>query len=391
MRFNDNTAMIGIIVIAVLGTCKNYYIQYTCVVIVILILCASMIRHQHNTFNMNIIQTDAVNESLIIEGKLCQKKCLFMIDTGYAGPPVISSSYLAINDDSNKSVKERYNMLMKQLERGVDVDKQNKAIDSFINKSACFSFTSGCTMRLMGIGSTQEQQADMLLCEMLQIKTVFGLYASPKRFTSEAHADVFVTNSLPTSVHILTCDYLIHSSPAHICISKNELHLNLSLNEEYLLKSKMHMHPLSMSGGSFVVVIEVGDAKCRCTVDTGSPGPICISQAASKKIKNCKGKSRLLNQSGVNGEQVCSQIITTSVKFGNTVYPETCMFVNNTEIDQVDGYIGMGFLRAFDILVTPSGIGFMRNGLDMKQTSVYELNASYGKCQGLEAITCGTE
>ena len=97
-----------------------------------------------------------------------------MIDTGYAGPPVLSACYLAVNDPTQDDVDQRFRKITQRLDAGVTTDRQHRAIDEFINARGCLAYTSGCTMRLMGIGSTQEQQADMLMCDMLEMRTNLG-------------------------------------------------------------------------------------------------------------------------------------------------------------------------------------------------------------------------
>ena len=209
--------------------------------------------------------------------------------------------------------------------------------------------------------------------------------------TSDAQADVFVTNPLPTSVHIITCDFLIHSSPALLSISTKELHLNMSVNDELIARARMVMYPIILSGGSFVVEIRIGAEPFRCTVDTGAPGPVCLSAGAAKRIPTCVNNSekRVLRQTGVNGEQVCSEIIAADVKFCNRTFSKIPIFVNDTDIDQVDGYIGLGMLRAFDMLFTPTGIGFMVNGMPMRDIEIYKESAAVGTCPNIN-LTCSS-
>ena len=129
------------------------------------------IRLQNNkTYKLNILNPDGLNEAIIIETKLGYKSFLFLIDTGYAGPPVLSRNYLAVRDNDLLNLKDRYNDIMQQM-NNVQEDDEHRALNEYINKCGCLPYTSGCTMKLMGIGSTMEQQADMLMCPMLRIKT----------------------------------------------------------------------------------------------------------------------------------------------------------------------------------------------------------------------------
>lgn len=384
MRFTQQRAiLLGVLVIILLCT-QDKRVQLPALAAIVLLMFKDAIRRRGNTFSVSLIATDAVNESLVLDCRLAGRPCLFMIDTGYAGPPVLSASYLS-SGETRGSVSERYRSAVSRLQNGVSTDQQNAAIEQFINTSQCLAYTSGCTMRLMGIGSTNEQQADMLMCDMLEMKTPSGFYGIPKRSTSNALADVFVTNPLPSSIHILTCDFLLHSSPALLSLEQGKLILNMSLQEEMYWRTRMRLHPIVLSGGSFVVDIKVGGASMRCTVDTGAPGPVCISAAAAKRITHrCRREKLTLRQSGVNGEQICSEIVRATVELSDNTFEDAVVFVNDSDIDQVDGYVGLGVLRAFDILLTLSGIGFQRNSHAIRSFESYVSVANESTCANID-------
>lgn len=387
MRFTQQQTMfLGILVLVVIS-CQVRFIQALALVLIGILLYSSMRRRYRNTFRVHLTATDPVNENIVVACRLAGRSCVFMIDTGYAGPPVLSASYLAIGENGLGeilSVEQRYKHAVQRLESGVSIDEQHGAVDRFISSGQCLAYTSGCTMRLMGIGSTQEQQADMLMCDMLELQTASGGYATPKRSTSNAQADVFVTNPLPSSVHILTCDFLLHSSPSFLSPKRGELILNMGLHEELATRTRMKMQPMRLSGGSFVINIEVGGTSVACTVDTGAPGPICIGASVAKKIMRCSRERHTLRQSGVNGEQVCSEIIRTQVKMCDTVFDDAVVFVNDTNTDHVDGYVGLGVLRAFDMLFTNDGIGFAPNGLPIRPFDAYKSVATVGTCADVD-------
>lgn len=389
MRFNDYAFVAGLTAVAVLCTCESARVRLAAVAWIAVVLAASMINRRHNTFRMDIVATDAFNEILALQCRLAGRRMMFMLDTGYAGPPVLSASYLAVREPAAADPAARYLEILQRLS-AVSVDDQSGAINAFLRESGCSSYTSGCTMRLMGIGATQEQQADMFMCEMLRIKTKGGAYASPRMDASHARADVFVTNALPGSIHILTCDFLLHCSPALISISARELRLNMGINEELYWRSVMTLHPLSMSGGAFVVTILVGGASLRCTVDTGSPGPICLSADAAARLRVCLHPDRAttVRQSGVNAEEICSQVVAADVEFGKARFSRVPIFLNDTSMDQVDGYVGLGFLRAFDMIVARDAIGFARNGLEMASLQAYADAGTPGVCAELRGVQC---
>lgn len=393
MRSNQRQVLVCGVLVAVIALTKHKVVRNTAIGCLVFAIVVVLMKRKYNRFRAHLIAIDVVNESLVLEGELAGEPMLFMLDTGYAGPPVLSSSYLAIGHKCRGGVAKRYHHAVELLEAGVSEDARNEAIDAFLNRSGCLAYTSGCTMRLMSIGATHEQQADMFMCNMLKLSTVYDAFATPKRASSDAHADVFVTNPLPTSVHIITCDFLIHSSPALISPAHQLLHLNMSTAEEAIERVRMTMQPVAMSGGSFVVQLTLGGEPFRCTVDTGAPGPVCLSSGASARLRSCQrnhNDTRVLRQAGVNGEQVCSELITTSMNFCGRAFENVPVFVNNSETEQVDGYIGMGVLRAFDILISPTGIGFAQNTLRMRSLDEYRSAAAPGKCDNIH-MNCGAK
>ena len=193
---------------------------------------------------------------MYIETLLSGQYAIFLLDTGYAGPPVLSSSYLSLNHEflSFSSVEQHLYDIKQRLEENIDLDDQHKAVRRLLSRGNCVSYTSGCTMKLMSIGTTIEQQADMIMCDMLQMKNTSGTYVAPKMNT-KSKADVFVTNPLPQSVHILTCDFLIHAAPCIISFSQGFMKINLSIGEISYLLPMFYVVPLKMSGGAFVTDI----------------------------------------------------------------------------------------------------------------------------------------
>ena len=254
---------------------------------------------------------DGMNEVFVVEGTIQGKNMLFMIDTGYAGPPVLSTSYLSVAVDGGPVSKwvppaTRMRVVKAQLRSGVGADAQQRAIQHFLDRSGCVSYTSGCTMRLMSIGTVVEQQADMLLCASLQLRRMDGTFASPLKQVGNAEAGVFVTSPLPTSVHILTCDYLLQSAPLCLRFGKGEIEMHLSPLETALQRQRSWMQPAVTSGGAFVVRLRIGGTGVRCTVDTGAPGPICLGPSAAQRATPAAHHSRTARGS------VCSSRASTA-------------------------------------------------------------------------------
>ena len=307
---------------------------------------------------------NGLNESLVIEAKLNGERTLFMLDSGYAGSLVISTSFMAVQRKCRHgSVLSRYRNALELLRTGVDDDARHRVVDELIRYRKCQTYTSGCTMTLAGIASTVQQQADMLMCHPVEFRTRWGWYATPTNH-QKPRADVLVTNPLPTSVNILTCDYLIHSSPALIKMKSQTLELFLS---PLVLSARAHTFTFvegKMMGGAFVLPVRLsGGEIVHCTMDTGAPGPICLGPSAIGKLAKCQRSMKKVIQVGVNGERICSDVLYTSGSVGGIHFDRMGVFANDVDTDGVDGYVGLSVLRALDILVLPNSIGLRPSGL----------------------------
>ena len=379
---------VSVIIICSMLLASDVRLEVWRVCIALIVACSLMlwIRAKVSTYKLNLVDSDGMNEVILLNARVNGRSFLFMLDTGYAGPPVLSRSYLAISDPTHLNVKSRYKTILKRL-LSVKEEDEHAAVNEYMNRGGCFPFTSGCTMRLMGIGSTQEQQADMLMCPMLHLENVvYGMH--PPKTQTNVRADVFVTNSLKHSVHIITCDLLLHHSPCMLDLGKQRLELDMSFTRYLSVKPSFYTMSAVFSGGAYVVPIVIGSGDIiRCTVDTGSPGSICIGANAASRLQQCQATDRKsLQQNGVNGEVVCSELIEASVGFADRRY-KVPILINSMPTDQVDGYIGMGFLRAFDILMTTTEIGFRLNGISMKSIGDFKSHASLRGC-GRETLPC---
>ena len=312
-----------------------------------------------------VLARDALgNEALVLEGTLAgHARTLFMIDTAYAGAPVLSTSYLAVQHSCGRgilSTEAKYRQCVHALRNEVREDDRYAAVDTLLRAQTCRAYTSGCTQRLMGIGSTVEAQADMLLCDGIR----FGMHK-----THNVDADVFVTHPLHGSVHILTCDYLLHRAPCVIRPAARRLHLNVS--PMHPMRAGFEFHEAEFVGGAFVVPMRVGGADLKIVVDTGAAAAISLGRSAVDKVATCAKPlpaTRAL-QSGVNGERVCSDVLTASVQIGGLHMGNAVeVFANADEVEGADGYAGMGLLRMVDLWLQPNAIGFRFSGLPSRRT-----------------------
>lgn len=219
-------------------------------------------------------------------------------------------------------------------------------------------------MTLASIGSVVQQQADMLMCKPIHFKNTWGRFVVPTS-AFKPKADVLVTNALPVSVNILTCDYLLHSSPTLIKMKHQTLELFLSSLVVDLISHTFSFVDTILVGGAFVIPIVLeGGLTLKVTMDTGASGPICINKNVVGKLKTCRRPiKKKVTQKGVNGERICSDVLFASATIAGIRFDNVGLFVNDTNADGVDGYVGLAVLRAFDILITPSKLGLRKSGL----------------------------
>ena len=221
-------------------------------------------------------------------------------------------------------------------------------------------------MRLMGIGETSENQADMLLCPSIRI--------DGERDVDPVEADILVSNPLRGTPHILTMDYLLHRAPCSIYMRHGSLVF-------YDTNAVGFMNvPTSMMGGSFVVTMTVGGTPLNIVLDTGASISLSISSTSLEKLETCSvdAPARRIRQRGVNGEEVCSDMLLADVTIGTLALGRVSVLANDTPVQGSDGYAGMGLLRALDLRFEPNRVGVRRSGLPVRTPAGH----SPGTCGG---------
>ena len=147
----------------------------TLLLVVALIVVLSTKRSHGHDADLHLVSDTQGNESLVVVASVppLSKSMLFMLDTAYAGAPVLSTSYLSLLQKEfllPSSVQNRYRHSVDQIRASVEPDDRHRSVQDFVRHTGCRSFTSGCTMRLMGIGSINEARSDLLLCNGLSIR-----------------------------------------------------------------------------------------------------------------------------------------------------------------------------------------------------------------------------
>lgn len=318
---------------------------------------------------LHLVSDAQGNEALIVSAKLDGESTFFLIDTAYAGAPVLSTTFLSVQhrccSRRHGSVSEQYRACthLMNTER-IDDDARHAAMRGLLARGGCRAFVSGCTMRLMGIAETKESRADLILCPSL------GNDGS-------STGDVLVSHSLPGTPHILTTDYLLHRAPCVVRPGAGELRFRASV-EAHGRGFEMHS-PARFVGGAFVVPLRVGGADMQIVVDTGAAAALSLSASAVERLETCDASGQRAFQSGVNGERVCSDVLYARVRVLKTldvgVVP---IYANSEEVQGADGYMGMGLLRALDLWLQPDAIGFRSSGLAVGRQAT---STSEGTCR----------
>lgn len=325
-------------------------------VVVCAAVCVVLAQQRRGRRPLHLVTDAHGNESLVVEADVGGLHTLFLIDTAYAGAPVLSTSFLSVQRACLRGgggVRARAARCLRALRTDVTEDARQDAVtQELLQRTQCRAFTSGCTMKLMGIGTTVETQADMLLCPALRL--------AGRGDVDAVQADVLVTNPLRGSMHILTVDYLLHRAPATLLLSRGAL----VFHDDWSAPFFTHV-PAETVGGAFVVSVDVGGTPLRVVLDTGAGAPLSLSAAAARRVARLRVPDARAHttQVGVNGERVCSDLRAAQVRVAGIDLGEVAVLVNDTPIQGADGYAGMGLLRALDMRFVPGSVGLRPSGL----------------------------
>tara|TARA_B100000787_G_scaffold112077_1_gene83451 strand:+ start:4046 stop:5104 length:1059 start_codon:yes stop_codon:yes gene_type:complete len=317
-----------------------------------------------------------INPSIIIPFTIGNYKSLFMLDTGYAGAPVLNTKILDIHFEGNIDA-----YLTKISQVTCSNECANRKMDRFKTSNKCIDYTSGCVLRLMGIGATSEKASDMLLCPHIAMKCASSNeYLNVKKNVNITQADVLMTNHELTSPHILTLDYLRHLAPCMLYLKDGYMSLAMGTTE-FLYERAQCSHVSSETvGGAYVCMVHIAGVDVRCTVDTGASTTICVGQSTMRRMKGVNTTGAHIEQVGINSEVVCSDIVRCNVHFCNKSFADVPIFVNQQNIEETDGYVGLGFLKAFNLLITPLSLFAQYNGAPIASLDSYSDVSREGTC-----------
>ena len=130
------------------------------------------------------------------------------------------------------------------------------------------------------------------------------------------------------------------------------MHVGMDAEDLLRLKASSTLFASELSGGAFVANVSIEGRSFKLTVDTGSALTISLGLEAVKKLRSCeKSHPMHVQQQGVNGERVCSSIVWCKADVAGRSL-KTPVFLNDHNIEQVDGYIGLGIIKCFDMIIT---------------------------------------
>lgn len=306
------------------------------------------------------------NVAMVVRARIGRHDTAFVVDTGFAGPPLLSLPLLAMELGVRQSADEHHRLgctLPTVRDR-----EQQAALQSFLSANACVSFTAGCSVNLLGIGGASHVTADTILAPPMQFMTPSGELLNGRTCAGLPAADVLTTTPMPTT-HILTLDWMRQVAPCCIMPSAGEMRIGISPLDMLELRPQFASVTREMSGGAFVARVRVGGVTLRATVDTGATVFVALGATAAKRITRCRAgeKPAKVEQKGVNGERVCSEVVHTDVEFAGAAVADVPVYMNSHELGDVDAYVGAALLRGFDLLVMPDELLARRNGaIDMR-------------------------
>ena len=312
------------------------------------LLVAWALLRARRTRRMHLVADAHGNETLLVHASVGSLSTVFLVDTAYAGAPVISTSFLRAACAQGEPLAA---CLQRTRSEGSEVSPDDAVAETMVRHAGCRTFTSGCTMRLMSITETVENQSHLLLCPPIAIDGF--------RDDEAVAADVLMTNPLRGTPHILTIDYLLHRAPCLLLPARQEI----VFRDPSSTWGFVFVVP-RVVGGAFVVDMVVGGMPVAVVVDTGAGAALSLSSSVAARMTACRNATRTLTQVGVNGERVCSELYHADVRIGDHLhFSDVAVLANDGEVQGADGYAGMGLLRALDLRFEPHRLGLRRSGL----------------------------
>ena len=349
--------------------------------------------------------TDERGSCLLLAGRVKGVAGFYLLDTGYAGPPVLNTLYLHVlqrspdlrsqgGSDEHASARRtmramRSSSLRADADADADADVDADALQRYMRETGSIDFTAGCRVRLMGISATTERHSDLILSDELLFLAPEGRFASPRANTDLPRGDVLVTNRIANTPHILTADYIRHHAPCHLAISQARVEWCVP-NARFLYLTSVGGFanvPCAITGGAYIVVVAAGGGEFRCVLDTGSESCLTIGSKAAARMSACVSTGRTTSSSGVGGRTACSRIVSANVRLAGRTLATCPVSVSSFDDSSVDGFVGMGVLRCFDWLLTARAVFARPNGA--RHVGADDASATDGACDAPSVPACG--
>lgn len=282
---------------------------------------------------------------------------MWLIDTGYAGPPVLNTWHLSREEAARKlhgHVKwiragsaERLHMCKLRH----DETDAAWSLSQFTQRHGCATYSSRCNMRLASIGEERNHSAELILCPMLSLARSEILSHSERCRTREhPAADLVVTMRITGLPHILTLDYMS---------SYGDFRFDLGARPQLVLGASIPSGWTQLSTGQHQGVRTLrlqlynGSASVAgwFIVDTGSAPPLAVNRSMCQRLSSVNDiPLGFTQQSGVHGEVTCASIELMEIMLegvqGTTLRLQSPVLCNDLETAGVDGYIGLCLLAA---------------------------------------------
>ena len=345
------------------------------------------------------------NPCLAVRARIGSYETVFCVDTGFAGPCLLSLPCLALEstrpvptsggaDDVARWCDDTQQRLGR--ERAPET-RQQQALARFLSATRSSDFTSGCTMRLASIGATTEQTSEILLTPPLELyarptasgERPDGLTASARACSGQPAGEILTSTPMAT-LHLLTCDWLLQNAPAMLSPVEGALRTNLrgaALEDARGGRpGAFHTVSTTLRGGAFVATVRVGGADMRVTVDTGAACYLSVGHTAAARIAQCASTGASMRQVGANGERICAQLLLAAVEMAGVAFAGVPVTVNDRDVDEEDGYAGVCLLRHFDMLLLPHGELLLRRNAFEFDAGLLSAIVSHTPCPDAPAM-----
>lgn len=367
-------------------------LRLACGVLVLLWLAQCRAWSQNGCWACRVTDEEG-NEALVLPARLGGIPSLAMLDTAYAGAPVLSRDYLHLPACRSawrtpfRSVQGRVQREYRQVKRQLRARPEPSewpasSLAALFRTGKCRAYTSGCRMRLMSISGIEDKHTDLLLCSALELEGLWSSWLTLPSFSGlpSGSSDAFVSYELPGSVHILTMDYLMHRAPCVLDPQAQTLHFRVPRGKA----RGFHFQESQSVGGAPSILIRAGATELRIVLDTGAAVALALAPEAVQRLRTCSvpSESQHVTQIGVHGDRVCSELLHVPVFIGPLDLGHVPTVANGSPVQGCDGYAGMGLLRALTLWLEPGWVGLCRSGLPVRAPP----NLARGSCNAAQPL-----